>query len=158
MGALIPSAGCLSQEIACAATISAQRSIVELAIISGALPPGTGLAQSQEGFVITGTPTAIGSYSFTIHVADEIGNFMNKQYTIVIEGVTTDASAVCIAEIGSPYSVTITAGGTSGTLEWSIISGSLPPGLTLNSSTGEISGTPTTQGTYTFTIGYTDER
>ena len=39
---------------------------------------------------------------------------------------------------------------------WSITNGSLPNGLTLNSSTGNISGTPTAQGTSTFTIQDTD--
>jgi large repetitive protein len=34
--------------------------------------------------------------------------------------------------------------------------GSLPPGLTLNSSTGQISGTPDVAGTYTFTVTVTD--
>ncbi|HET8922505.1 MAG TPA: kelch repeat-containing protein, partial [Candidatus Acidoferrum sp.] len=56
-----------------------------------------------------------------------------------------------------PYNATLTAiGGNSGPLTWSIISGSLPQGLQLNSSTGAITGTPTTTGTFPFTAQVTD--
>ena len=46
-------------------------------------------------------------------------------------------------------------GGTS-PFTWSVSAGSLPPGVTLNASTGLLSGTPTTAGTYSFTVKVTD--
>ena len=52
---------------------------------------------------------------------------------------------------GTSYSQTLTATGTA-PITWSVTSGSLPTGLTLNESTGLISGTPTTAGTSTFTV------
>ena len=52
---------------------------------------------------------------------------------------------------GTSYSQTLTATGTA-PITWSVTSGSLPTGLTLNESTGLISGTPTSQGTSNFTV------
>jgi hypothetical protein len=49
------------------------------------------------------------------------------------------------------YSATLTATGGTGSTAWSVVSGSLPPGLTMTSS-GRISGTPTAVGKFTFTV------
>ena len=56
----------------------------------------------------------------------------------------------------TPYSQTVTATGGTGPYTYAVTSGALPAGLTLNTSTGVISGTPTTAGTASFTIGATD--
>jgi len=55
------------------------------------------------------------------------------------------------ATAGTPYSFTVVASGTP-TPTYAITAGALPAGLSLNGTTGEISGTPTTAGTSTFTI------
>jgi hypothetical protein len=57
---------------------------------------------------------------------------------------------------GSAYSQTLQASGGTTPYTWSITSGSLPTGLSLNSSTGVISGIPTTGGTFSFTIQLKD--
>ena len=54
------------------------------------------------------------------------------------------------------YSATLAAGGGSTPYTWSIVSGSLPNGLSLNSGTGVISGTPTATGIFNFTVQVTD--
>lgn len=56
----------------------------------------------------------------------------------------------------SAYSQTLSATGGDGSYTWSISAGSLSAGLSINSSTGEISGTPTTAGTSNFTVQVTD--
>jgi len=58
--------------------------------------------------------------------------------------------------VGAGYGATLAAAGGTSPYTWAITAGSLPPGLTLNTSTGAISGTPTTAGTSTFTVRVTD--
>ena len=59
--------------------------------------------------------------------------------------------------IGTAYSASVAANGVA-PYTFAVASGTLPPGLSLNALTGEITGTPTTAGTYTFTIETTDSR
>ena len=69
---------------------------------------------------------------------------------------TSGATPLPAAKIGEAYTTTLTASSGGATVAWSLASGSsLPPGLTL-SPAGVISGTPTTAGTYTFTIRATN--
>src|ERR1035437_1469697 len=58
--------------------------------------------------------------------------------------------------VGAAYSHTFPSGGGIAPLTFSIIAGSLPLGLTLNAATGLVSGTPTSAGTFPFTIQVQD--
>jgi hypothetical protein len=58
--------------------------------------------------------------------------------------------------VGSVYNAAIAASGGTGTIKWSVATGTLPTGLTLNPATGALSGTPTAAGAYSFSIGVTD--
>ena len=60
--------------------------------------------------------------------------------------------------VGFPYSTSVTTSGGKAPFYWSIVSGTLPTGLSLNSGNGVISGTPTTEETQTVTIRITDSR
>jgi hypothetical protein len=60
------------------------------------------------------------------------------------------------AHVGAAYSSTCPASGGTAPYTYSILSGALPAGLTLNTATGEISGTPTTKGTSSFIVQVTD--
>lgn len=71
-------------------------------------------------------------------------------YTAVPVVFTADTPPTT-ATVGQPYSFTYTASGTPAPT-FSVSSGALPPGLSLNSTTGVLSGTPTTAGPYTFAV------
>jgi hypothetical protein len=59
-------------------------------------------------------------------------------------------------EVGVTYSDQLTVTGGTSPFAWSVSAGSLPPGVTLGASTGLLSGTPTTAGSYSFTVKVTD--
>jgi subtilisin family serine protease len=73
----------------------------------------------------------------------------------VVNPITVTTSSLPAATVGAAYSTQLAASGGSGSYRWSLASGTLPTGLTL-SSAGVISGTATTGGTSTFTVGVTD--
>jgi YVTN family beta-propeller protein/uncharacterized repeat protein (TIGR03803 family) len=124
-------------------------------IISGSLPPGLTLNTSTGA--ITGTPTTSGTYNFTAQVVDSKGNTATASCSIVVSGLTLSCPTGT-AQLGVAYSSALTASGGVAPYTFSIISGSLPPGLTLNTSTGAITGTPTTAGTYNFTAQVVDSK
>ena len=127
-------------------------------IQAGSLP--TGLTLNTSTGVISGTPTTAGSSSFTIQVADS-GSPAQTQSTATSITVNPSGLAITSALLaggqkGTAYAATLQAAGGTPNYIWSLKSGSLPGGLTLNASTGAITGTPTTAGTSTFTAQVTD--
>lgn len=124
-------------------------------VTAGSLPFGLTLDPSG---AISGTPILAGSFTFTITATDPAGSSDSKTYTIVIGGpvsITTVALAGGAVN-QTNYSQTVTASGGTGFKSFTVTAGSLPPGLTL-SSNGLLSGTPSSAGTFTFTIGATDQ-
>jgi len=128
-------------------------------LTTGTLP--TGLTLSAGG-TLAGTPTAAGTSSFTIQVTSTYSKAVasfppvtgTQSFTVVIYPVLTITTAnVSVGAVGAPYSQTFTAigGGGPSTYTWSLVAGTLPPGLTL-SVAGVLSGTPTTAGSFTFSV------
>ncbi|MCC6574390.1 MAG: putative Ig domain-containing protein [Planctomycetes bacterium] len=68
----------------------------------------------------------------------------------------TGSSTLPDGQPGTPYSTTITVSGGASPYTFSVNSGTLPPLLTLNAASGVISGTPTSNGDYSFQIRVTD--
>ena len=116
-------------------------------VSGGALP--SGLSLSAAG-VISGTPTASGTFSFTVKAENSAGN-STKALSIAV-GTAPPITTVSLQDgaVGAAYSQTLMAGGTP-PITWSVSGGALPPGLSL-SAAGVISGTPTASGTFTFTV------
>lgn len=123
---------------------------------SGSLPPGL-LLNSATG-AITGTPAAAGSYPFVAQVSDAMGSRTTASCGIAIAptGLSVLCPTITTGAVGVPYSSSLVAGGGTPPYVFSISSGSLPPGLTLNTTTGGITGTPTTAASYPFIAEVTD--
>jgi large repetitive protein len=136
---------------------------------NGGLPPG--LSMNTSG-LITGVPTATGETEPWVRVHDLLpeqggnswcagDNKSERQFVFeVLPGLSIQQQSVPGAETGQPYSQQLTAlsvtslnpvQGSPAQAAWSIESGSLPAGVTFSSS-GLLSGTPTTEGSYTFVV------
>jgi Ice-binding-like/Putative Ig domain/IPTL-CTERM motif len=128
----------------------------------GTLPPDLNLVPTSPTpgptAVISGKPTTSGSFTFTVTAIDAVSGCVgSKTYTIVVIcSLVLSPATLLSAAPGSPYSQTITASGGTAPYTFSVSSGALPPGLTLNTTTGEISGTPTAFGAFNFCITATD--
>ena len=108
--------------------------------------------------VLSGTPTKAGTYTFTVTAKEADGGEASKSFTITVrESLQITTESLPNATLGLYYNRTLSANLTGVT--WSLKEGgSLPPGLSLMSYSdySRISGTPTTAGTYTFTVVATD--
>jgi uncharacterized protein (TIGR03437 family) len=130
------------------------QSTAERALIDG-LPPGITLNATTG--VLSGTPTAPGTYNFTVTATDFNGASVSRAFSLVVAcpAVTLSPTTLPGGQVGAAYTQTLTATG-GGTPSFALSAGALPPGLTLNTATGALSGTPTQAGTFTFTIRATD--
>ncbi|HUI84463.1 MAG TPA: Ig domain-containing protein [Candidatus Binatia bacterium] len=125
------------------------------AVTTGNLPPG--LSLSTDG-VISGMPTMSGAFQFTVQVTDSEMNTATAPLSITVQPAALMITTTSLpnGQVTVSYSATLGATGGVPPYTWSIISGSLPPGLNLTPGSGLISGTPTTSGTFQFTVQVTD--
>jgi hypothetical protein len=124
------------------------------ALTGGKLAPGLTLG-SDGG--LTGTPTLAGAYSFTATVTDFYASRASTTFTLVITTglAITTTSPLPAGSTGTPYSVQFQATAGTPPYTWSLATGALPGGLTLDSA-GNLTGTPTASGSFRFTIQVTD--
>jgi hypothetical protein len=121
---------------------------ISMAISSGALPGG--LTLSLAG-LLSGTPTQSGTFHFNVTATDSVGGTCSKSYSMNVQCSILTASSLPSGATGLSYSQTIAIVG-GGTAVWSVIAGALPSGISLDSSSGVISGTPDTAQNTAFTI------
>ncbi|MEA0762536.1 putative Ig domain-containing protein [Xanthomonas campestris pv. campestris] len=125
-------------------------------VASGTLPAGLTLASNG---VLSGTPTAEGSTSFTIAVADA-GNASATQaytFTVAAPNLALPASNLPAGTAGQAYTAAISpATGGTAPYSYALTAGALPSGVVLDAATGALSGTPTVSGTFNFTLTATD--
>jgi len=118
--------------------------------LTPALPPG--LTLNATTGAITGTPTTAGTTTFTVTATDADGRTASRSLSITVSTATIAPPTLPNGAVGSAYSVQLTLNGPAAPSSWGIAQGTLPAGLTLNTATGLISGTPTTLGSSTFVV------
>jgi hypothetical protein len=132
-------------------------------VTGGSLPPGVSLNAGTGS--ISGTPTGQGTSSFTVQVNDgqAPSDVATKGLSITVlqvsyPPVNITTTSLPNAKRNKNYSRRLTAIGGLAPYTWSVVSGALPSGLTLNAASGLISGKATTIGTYSFTAQVRDSQ
>ena len=127
-------------------------------IAGGQLPSGVSLAPTTG--ILSGTPRVTGNFSVSLAASDSSSpsEVKSSALTIAVAAppLNIPVSTLASAAVGAPYSQTLQTSGGTAPYNWSVTSGALPAGLTLASSSGVISGTPTAGGTAKFTATVRD--
>jgi hypothetical protein len=146
--------GCLNDAFSQVINVSTGVGPFVFTITAGALPPGVTMTQTDDrNALIAGTPTAAGSFPFTLTVQDPDGNYMAKAYTFQVLGITP--TTLPDATKGTAYSQVLSGVGGVGPYTFALELGDLPDGMTL-ADDGTISGTPTETGDFPMTISISD--
>ena len=122
-------------------------------LLSGNVPAG--MSFNAATAVLSGTPTTTGVHSFSLRAENELG-YSDRIFDIMIyqlPDITT--TNLGYARLDVPYSASISATGST-PITWTIVSGNLPSGLSINPSTGTITGTPLATGMFNFTVQATN--
>jgi len=127
---------------------------VTWSVTSGSLPSGLTLVGASGA--ISGTPTATGTSDFTVQAADSVNTATKALSLIINEALAIATTSLPDGMVGQSYLASIDSTGGVAPLTWSIQSGALPDGLSLGAGSGTITGTPTTSGTFAFTVAVTD--
>ena len=124
------------------------------AITSGALPAG--LTLSSAG-LLSGTPTVDGAFVFRVTATDAVPATGSRNYLLAVAAIVIaiSPSDVPDGQEGVAYSQAITASGGIAPYTYAVTAGTLPAGLSL-SAAGVLSGTPSADGSYSFTVTATD--
>lgn len=119
-------------------------------LVEGSLPDGLTL---DGGGTISGTPSAIGMFTFTVGVssagqADE----QELEIEVVAAPVQLVSRYLIGGSVGEGYADEVEAEGGDGSVDWSVVAGALPGGITLNPTTGALTGAPSGAGVFYFTV------
>lgn len=130
-----------------------------LNVTGGALP--SGLTFNAGTGVLSGTPTSAGTVAFNVSATDSTngGTFsITNSYSLTVSAptVTLNPASLPNPTAGALYSQSVTASGATTPYTYAVVAGSLPAGLSLNPTTGLVSGTPTAAGVFNLTIQATD--
>jgi uncharacterized protein (TIGR03437 family) len=124
---------------------------VTFSLSAGTLP--TGLTLSSAG-ALSGTPTQSGNFNITVKATDANGCMGTRDYTLVINScpaIMLSPATLPSGVVGAAYNQVVSASPAS-SYTFAVTAGALPAGLSLNPTTGAITGTPAAAGAANFTI------
>jgi hypothetical protein len=160
-GTTLPPNGANGVPYSFAVSVTGGVAPLTLTIASGSLPAGLTISQSG---TISGKPTGSNTTNtFTVQVADS-GNppdkVLSPQYTIKISAPPplsiTSTGALLGGTVNTAYATSIVTSGGVTPFTWTKTSGNFPPGLTFNTTSGQLTGTPTMAGVFQFTLQVVD--
>jgi len=125
---------------------------------SSTLPGGLSLAAGSG--TISGTPETAGTFHFTITAKDQKSQSASQSYTLTIFNAPitiNSTSPLPDGKVGNAYSQTLSVSGGVAPYTWTVIANALPAGISLNASSGALSGTPTAAGDFSFTVKVVDK-
>ncbi len=138
---------------------------IRWSLVSGSVPSGLRFAgndlQLSRTTAVTGVPTRVQTSTFTVRARDQAGNSATKTFTLTVDPaaplvITNGTDQLRDGQAGVSYEASLFPGGGVPPYSWSFVSGTLPPGLSVQASPGRVLGTPTTVGTFTFTVRVSD--
>jgi hypothetical protein len=94
--------------------------------------------------------------TFEVRAAEGFRRYGDRELTLTVSTALTASSALRAGEVGLRYAGRVSARGGVRPLRWSLVSGALPAGLTLDRATGAIRGVPRTAGSFGVTFAVTD--
>lgn len=137
-------------------TLAAQNGTAPLRWTLGSGAP-TGMTLNATTGVLSWTPPARGTFTFTVQVGDNAGATATRQFSLTVQAAPlaiTTVTPLFRGSVGVAYSQTFTASGGAPPYQWS--TGSQIPGLNLEATSGALTGTPTTAGTFPLTVQVRD--
>jgi hypothetical protein len=138
---------------------------VRWSLVSGTVPDGLRFAGDDlrltQTTAVTGVATRVETTTFTVRARDGAGNTATKTFTLTVDPasplvITNGTDQLSDGTVGVAYEVGLFPGGGVPPYTWSHVAGTLPPGLSVQASPGRVRGTPTTAGTFTFTVRVAD--
>jgi large repetitive protein len=122
-------------------------------ITAGSLPQGLTLSESG---LISGTPTGTDAKQFVARAREPFRRFGERQLTLTVASALQARSAATAGEVGLRYRGSVPASGGVSPFTWSVASGALPAGLSLDTATGVITGVPARAGAFSVTFAVKD--
>ncbi|HZA85561.1 MAG TPA: Ig domain-containing protein [Acidimicrobiales bacterium] len=130
---------------------------IRWSLVAGRVPAGLRFVGDDFRLIqttgVVGTPTQVETTTFAVEARDAAGATTRRTFTLTVDPplpleITNQGNVLATGTVGQPYATNLFAFGGVRPWTWSII-GTLPPGLRLDGN--QISGTPTTAGSFTFT-------
>jgi len=114
-------------------------------------------SSEQYSLAYTAPSSATAGATATVTVTSKATSSSTASLTFTLNpALVISTTTLPSGVVGTPYSSSVAASGGTGKLAWAVATGTIPPGIAISSTTGALSGTPATAGTYTFSVSVTD--